>query len=532
MEGTCGQDKPKPSTTFWQTSGADLGKLAFERIMRNFLKSVCILFAVYLSLRCTAAPNTALALPRSSPEQQGVSSAALIAFVDAADRQIEGMHSFMLVRHGHVVAEGWWAPYNPRSPHELYSLSKSFTSTAVGLAVAEGKLSVHDEVLKFFPDQAPAEPSANLKAMRISDLLRMATGHQDEPVWGTGKLTVKLFLDHPVPHKPGTHFRYNTAATFMLSAIVQKVTGETVLDYLRPRLFEPLGIENPTWGANAEGITLGGYGLSVRTEDIARFGQLYLQKGLWGGKPLLPAAWVEAATGLQVANGSNPNSDWDQGYGYQFWRSRHGAYRGDGAFGQYCVVVPRLDAVIAITGGVRDMQQVLNLVWDRLLPALGAQALPADPETQRALERRLAGLELPPAQGQPSSPMASSVSGKRFAFPANEQKLESVGLDVGADGQGVTLATRIGGVERRVACGKGEWKKARHPFGPYPDQPVGVSGAWTTDDTYTVKMCAYETPFVATFKLRFSGDQVAFDQEVNVSFGPTKQPQLIGRVEH
>ncbi|HNU99516.1 MAG: serine hydrolase [Verrucomicrobia bacterium] len=499
--------------------------------MKTSFKFVCILFAVSLNLRCAAAPDTALALPRSSPEQQGVSSSALLAFVDAADREIEGIHSFMLVRHGHVVAEGWWAPYNPQSPHELYSLSKSFTSTAVGLAVAEGKLSVHDEVLKFFPEHAPAEPSANLKAMRVSDLLRMATGHQDEPVWRAGNLTVKLFLDHPVPHKPGTHFKYNTAATFMLSAIVQKVTGETVLDYLRPRLFEPLGIEHPTWGANAEGITLGGYGLSVRTEDIARFGQLYLQKGQWGGKPLLPGAWVEAATGLQVATGSNPNSDWDQGYGYQFWRCRHGAYRGDGAFGQYCVVVPRLDAVIAITGGLGDMQQVLNLVWDRLLPALGAQPMPADRESQKALERRLAGLELPPAQGRPSSPMASTISGRRFVFAANERKLETIGLEVGTDGQGVTLVTRIGGVERRLACGKNAWTKARHPFGPYPEQPVCVSGAWTADDTYVVKMCAYETPFVATFKLRFSGDQVTFDQAVNVSFGPTKQPQLTGRAE-
>jgi len=499
--------------------------------MKTLLKCVFFLFAVLSSLRCSAADIAALALPRSSPEDQGVSSAALVAFVDAADRQIEGMHSVMLVRHGHVVAEAWWAPYNPESPHELYSLSKSFTSTAVGLAVAEGKLTVHDPVLEFFADAAPAEPSVNLKAMRVHDLLRMATGHQEEPVWLTGGLTAKMFLDHPVPHKPGTHFRYNTAATFMLSAIVQKVTGQTLLDYLRPRLFEPLGIQDPIWGANAEGITLGGYGLSVRTEDIARFGQLYLQKGQWRGKPLLPAAWVEAATGLQTANGSNPDSDWDQGYGYQFWRCRHGAYRGDGAFGQYCIVVPGLDAVIAITGGVRDMQKVLDLIWDRLLPAFEPRALRPDRDNQEKLERRLAELKLPPAQGQASSPLASTISGRRFAFAANDEKLETLWLDVGPDGPAVTLATRTGGIERRLACGNGEWKKTRHPFGPSPEQPVAVSGAWAAEDTYLVKVCAYETPFMATFKLRFSGDQVWYDREVNVSFGPTQQPQLVGQVQ-
>ena len=174
----------------------------------------------------------------------------------------------------------------------------------------------------------------------------------------------------------------------MLSAIVQKVTGMTVLDYLRPRLFEPLGIEHPTWETSPQGISAGGFGLSIRTEDIARFGQLYLQRGKWQGKQLVPAAWVEAATARQTSNGSNPQSDWDQGYGYQFWRCRHGAYRGDGAFGQFCVVLPEQDAVIAITSGVKDMQAVLNLVWDKLLPAMKPSSLPADDEAAEETRNR------------------------------------------------------------------------------------------------------------------------------------------------
>jgi CubicO group peptidase (beta-lactamase class C family) len=249
---------------------------------------------------------------------------AILDLVEALD-QVDAMNSFMLVRHGHVIAEGWWAPYSAQDNHELYSLSKSFTSTAVGMAVAEGKLSIDDEVLKFFPDDAPAERSANLKAMRVRDLLTMSAGHQDETSTAADKISAKAFLAHPVPHKPGTHFKYNTPATFMLSAIVQKQTGQTVLDYLRPRLFEPLGITQPVWNTNWQGISLGGYGLSVRTEDIARFGQLYLQKGNWQGKQLIQREWVELATSRQVSNGSNPRSDWDQGYGFQFWRCRNGA---------------------------------------------------------------------------------------------------------------------------------------------------------------------------------------------------------------
>jgi CubicO group peptidase (beta-lactamase class C family) len=241
-----------------------------------------------------------------------VSSVELREFVEALDNGIEAMHSFMLVRHGHVIAEGWWSPYNPESPHMLYSLSKSFTSTAVGMAVAEGKLGIHDRVIDFFPDEVPAEISDNLRAMRVRDLLMMATGHQDEPSAGADVVSVKTFFAQEVPHRPGTHFKYNTAATFMLSAIVQQRTGGTVLDYLQPRLFEPLGIEHPRWDTNSQGISLGGYGLWVRTEDIAKFGYLYFQGGEWNGRRLLPTDWVELATSRQVSNGSNPESDWNR----------------------------------------------------------------------------------------------------------------------------------------------------------------------------------------------------------------------------
>src|SRR5213594_71005 len=340
----------------------------------------------------------------------------------------------------------------PETPHALYSLSKSFTSTAVGLAVAEGKLSIDDEVLKFFPEDAPAAPTNNLKAMRVRDLLCMSTGHQMEPrLTETNELPwTKTFLAHPVPHKPGTHFHYNTPGTYMQSAIVQKVTGQTALDYLRPRLFDPLGIENPTWGTSPQGISLGGYGLNIRTEDIAKFGQLYLQKGRWLGKQLVPAAWVEAATARQTSNGSNPKSDWEQGYGYQFWRCRHGAYRGDGAFGQYCLVMPEQDAVIAITSATGDMQAVMNLIWEKLLPALQASPLPPNDDARKELEGALSKLVLPMPKGAASSPVAAKISGKRFVFPTNPQKLEAITFE-SSGGQSPTLLVRVNGTDHRLA---------------------------------------------------------------------------------
>ena len=314
----------------------------------------------------------------------------------------------------------------------------------------------------------------------------------------------------------------------MQSAIVQQVTGVTVLDYLRPRLFESLGIEHPTWGISPQGISLGGYGLSIRTEDIAKFGQLYLQKGRWQGKQLVPAAWIEAATTRQTSNGSDPKSDWEQGYGYQFWRCRHGCYRGDGAFGQFCIVMPGQDAVIAITSGTPDMQGVMNLIWDKLLPAMQTSALPGNDEARKDLERALSNLVLRMPQGAASSPLAAILSGKRFEFPANDQKVEAVLLEFGG-GNPATLVLRCNGVEQRVVCGGSSWQKGRMAYGALTKQPVAVAGAWTADDTYTAKLCFHETATCLIARLKFSGEQLLYDAEFNVAFGPTKQSQLVGR---
>lgn len=357
---------------------------------RNILLSMVALFC---AVRMAVADE--IHLPRATPESQGVSSKAIREFIETANLKIDTLHSFMLVRHGHVIAEGWWKPESADKLHVLYSLSKSFCSTAVGLAVSEGKLSVDDLVLKFFPDEAPAKPSDMLMQMRVRDLLTMSTGHETEPKFTATEPWVKSFLAHPVPRKPGTHFKYNSPATYMQSAIVQKVTGQTVLEYLKPRLFNPLGIENPTWVTSPQGISTGGWGLMVRTEDIAKFGQLYAQKGMWNGKQLIPATWIEQATAKQVSNGTDPSRDWDQGYGFQFWRCRHGAYRGDGAFGQFCVVLPEQDVVVVITADTKDMQAELNLVWDKLLPAFQKAALPANPAEESKLKAALAELKVP-----------------------------------------------------------------------------------------------------------------------------------------
>jgi CubicO group peptidase (beta-lactamase class C family) len=349
-----------------------------------------------LLLAFTSTVTTVLAedLPRASPESQGVDTVKVLEFIDAADKKVNSMHSFMMLRNGKVVAEAWWAPESPDKPHVLWSLSKSFTSTAVGFAVAEGKLTVEDPVLKFMKeDELPKDVSPNLKAIHVKDLLTMSTGHQDEPMMRGQTEWTKTFLKHPLPHQPGSHFQYNTPATYMQSVIVQRATGEDILDYLEPRLFQPLGIKSPKWDKSPEGISLGGYGLYLCTEDVAKFGQLYLQRGNWKGKQLLPESWVDEATSKQVSNGSNATSDWNQGYGYQFWRCRHDAYRGDGKDGQFCIVMPKQSTVVVMTANTGDMQSELNLVWKHLLPAIQDAPLPENPELAKKLSERTAGLK-------------------------------------------------------------------------------------------------------------------------------------------
>ena len=481
-------------------------------------------------------------LPTSTPEAHGVPSAAILAFIDAAEARGLELHSLMLLRHGHVLAEGWWAPYRAEEPHMLFSLSKSFTSTAIGLAVAEGRLTVDDTVLSFFPDEAPAAPGEHLAAMRVRHLLSMSTGHDLDT---TGALRgaadgdwVRAFLAQPVEHTPGTHFVYNSGATYMLSAIIQRVAGTTLLDYLRPRLLDPLDIADATWETCPRGINTGGWGLSITTADIARFGQLYLQEGVWEGRQLVPASWVAEATTAQVDNSNHPsgNPDWMQGYGYQFWRCRHDAYRGDGAFGQFCVIMPAQEAVLVTTSGTTNLQGILDLAWEHLLPALGTEALPADPAADEALARRLAGLVLPTPQGVATSPLTAQISGRTFAFAENEQGIEAVTYDFAADRASITIIDAQG--THMLVAGNGAWLADTANYGGTSRWPVSASnpraasavGAWTDEQTFELRLRYTNTPFGFALISHFSAEGVALDYRENVGFGPTERPRLEGRL--
>ena len=349
------------------------------------------LFAALVLVALTACVNTTketaeiIDLPRAETPDS-VASAMENFFQRAAGDSLD-IHSVMIVKDGKVIFSRWQSEGVDTVPHVLHSVSKTFTATAVGLAIADGKMKLTDKIIDFFPDKLPAEVSDNLKAMTVRDLLPMSCGHDVEPSgFRGGEETdwVQAFLAHPVVHKPGTFYLYNSLGTYMLSAIVQKVTGEKVVDYLDTRLFQPLHIDTPKWDESPQGINCGGWGLYLKTEDLAKMGQLLLQQGEWNGKQIIPAEWVSEMSKKQVES-VNPGtrmddaeakgmtvetSDWMQGYGYQMWRCRPGCFRADGARGQYIIVVPDKNAVIAITSDVEDLQGELNLVWDNILPVL------------------------------------------------------------------------------------------------------------------------------------------------------------------
>jgi CubicO group peptidase (beta-lactamase class C family) len=470
-------------------------------------------------------------LPRSTPEAEGVSSAGLITFLDSAATGRHEFHSIMIVRHGKVIAEGWWNPYKPGLRHTLYSTSKSFTSTAVGFAVTEKLLDVNDKVVSFFPDRLPDTVSPFLAAMTVRDLLTMSAGQAPDP---TGRITsssndwVKDFLSTPVLKEPGTEFLYNSMATFMLSAIVQKVTGEKIADYLRPRLFEPLGIEGYDWEVSPDGYNSGGWGLRVKTEDMARFGQLYLQKGMWNGKQIIPSGWVEEATSFKIDQAPDAlpevraKNDWMQGYCYQFWRSRQNAFRADGAYGQYIIIMPDKDAVVAITCESPDMQDEINLVWDFILPAMSDGQLPEDKESYSLLQQRLESLALPVPADKPDSPLAAQISGKKFLPSADPQGRGY--FSARFTGDTLSLSMEINGEKYDIPFGRGKWLVSEtnlagpnlisRPGGP-GRHLIAAAYEWSDDATLEMIIRYIESPHHIKVKCSFDGDTLVMNTRLS-----------------
>ncbi len=301
---------------------------------------------------CAGSPSP---LPRSTPEAQGVPSGAVLKLIKAISSGKDmNAHSFVILRHSHVIAEGSWAPYRANCPHMLYSVSKSVTGTAAGIAADEGLLDPDESIADIFKDRVTPSQSIVMRKITVRHLLTMSSGIRfNEPGTAFCDDWVKMFFSSVPKFEPGSAFEYNSLNTYMLSAILREKTGMGLVEYLTPRLFEPLGISEADWEVCPKGIEKGGWGLSLTTEDAAKLGQLYLNMGMWNGKQILSRKWVEEATKSHIPT---PNGECRYGYGYQIWmHDDEGAYQFNGAFGQHVIVLPKCDVVISIASGATKL---------------------------------------------------------------------------------------------------------------------------------------------------------------------------------
>ena len=334
----------------------------------------------------------------STPAAAGIHASGVADFLDAleTDPRIEP-HGLIIQRHGRRIAEGYWAPHDAGRSRLVYSLSKSFTGAALGLQLGEGRLSlddlVGDHLPEFFDDDTPEAT----RRMRIRDIASMASGHAAETILDAfvsdPEDPVRGFLRIPPDAEPGTVFAYNQPPVLTLARILQRLAGKRLVDYLRPRVLDPIGIGDLRWSQLPEGFDMGFSGVFTDLDAVARLGQLHLDDGVWNDRRILPAGWVAEASAVQTPNGDWDQVDWQQGYGFQCWISRHG-YRGDGAFGQFMVVLPDDDVVIAMFSCTSDMQTVLDAMWEHLLPAFADDALAPSADDDELAER-MASLALP-----------------------------------------------------------------------------------------------------------------------------------------
>ena len=465
-------------------------------------------------------------LRRAAPGAVGIDAGAVEAFLDDVEQAGLDLHGLMLHRHGHVAAEAWWWPYRADRPRVMHSVAKSVTACAIGFALEEKHFALTDKVVSFFPGFLPSRVDANLAAMTVEDLLTMRIGHAAETsgaLWrGIESSWIAEFFKIPVVHPPGAAHVYTSAASYMLSAILTEATGQTLHDYLRPRLFAPLGIAGEHWDVGPDGINPGGNGLTCRTADILKLGVLHAQKGVWNGRRLLPEAWIADAT---RAHGEG-------GYGYHWVVREEGSFAALGVFVQMALVFPQAGATLAIMGAMEQSGQILPLI-DRYFPAAfkdGPIAVGAADDSLRARLARSTEVRslVSAAKGWPDG-----VSGVWYLAQPNETGITALRCDF-ADG-GCRFFLRDARGEYQIAAALGDWLESEtdmpgrdlHHGYSLPSARVVAGARWLNEVTLEMTWIFVETAFRDTVTLRFEGDRMTYDRRVNVNTAALSQPKVV-----
>ncbi len=273
--------------------------------------------------------------------------------------------ALQVLKNNEILIRMSFEPYDFEEPMQLYSLSKSFTSIACGICIDGGLLSPSTKMCELFADKMPEEMTDALREMKLSDLLSMQSGHDccvlEHMRWAED--SVREFFARPTVHTPGTTFRYSTAATCICAAAVERVTGKKLVDFLDERLFSVLGIKKPQWSECRDGQTLGGVGLHLGSDDLTKFAVMLYNKGVYNGVRIVSEEYIKEATSSHSVDVNNGSIDWISGYGYQFWLNARGGYRGDGAFGQLCLVFPEEELAVTLLAEAGNMPKEVELIY-------------------------------------------------------------------------------------------------------------------------------------------------------------------------
>ena len=482
--------------------------------------------------------------PVAAPESVGIHSQDILDYVDALESSDTEMHGLMIMRHGTICCQGWWSPYGPGLRHGLQSHTKTYAATAVGIACREGLLHLDESVLDIFPEYAPAEPDHMLKRLKVRHVLCMGCGMDTMPA--PTKDWIRDFLSIPVTHEPGTTYMYNSFGSTLLGAMVRQRSGLGLHDYLKPRLFEKIGIDsdNLRWVRLPDGMEVGGGGLFATTEDNLRLMKLYLDGGIWDGERILSEEYVRLATTNQndsaTESRNNPlATDNFLGYGFQIWMCKpRGAYRADGAMGQFTIVLPEQDMIIAINetaAGAGPAQHTLDITWEFVRRIVSSTPLPPDPLTAGILRQKLKRLNIGNPEAAPLSPVARQISGHNFQvlsgsfgpfggnFMSGElpDPIDRFRFDFDADGCCWSFITQSGKTETVRIGLRGE--RYTNLVGA-PEDPTRLylcSGIWTDERVFRLVCRFAESCVEDQYTLHFDGDVVHILAENNSSFhGP------------
>lgn len=499
-------------------------------------------------------------LPRCTPEEAGISSSVVERLFRSVADEVDslGVHGMMLLRDGRVFAEGYWAPYRPEVPHMLYSASKSIVSTAIGMAYDEGLIDLDRRLEEIFTEYPP--PSNKwARLLTLRNLLTMSTGIRFNEIGSAlDKDWAKMFLESSPRFEPGTQFEYNSLNTYMLSAALQRITGQSVTEFLTPRLYEPLGIKNHAWEKCPMGIEKGGWGLSLCMEDLAKIAQLYLNKGMWQGRRLLSEEWIAMATSPQIPT---PNGELNQGYGFQIWMNANNVYQFNGAFGQYAVMFPDKNAAVVIFSGSGQLfarSSLMNMLTSCLWSA-GDEPLPEYTEGYRRLREYTDHMVFSPTPSRPglgADPqqfdlLMKKLDGKEYRlndtsgslFPQPLQSVHgcfSLGADIirfSKQDENTLAVTFYEHFERNTLYVKRDGGLADSRYGIKEERHlVSTRGVWMYDEDemcLTLFASFIETPDTRIIEMRMMGEniEVIFDERPSAEDATKMLLELAGLMD-